>query len=201
MQAPANRQNAVGRNSNRAANGFYKRLMEWLSRKKKSHRRYSEVDHKSSEMQHCCSQESLHGFVAVASAGRNQSAPMIFDISRPARQFNRQRIEENCSSSSSMSSSSISSSSSLSSTLAPPPPQQSNLQLPAVGESRLGFEAPPTTPTSSYNQNGIITTHFDKQEMLLSEADKEIDAEWIIPWSDIHFGQIISQKGSCTINR
>jgi hypothetical protein len=37
--------------------------------------------------------------------------------------------------------------------------------------------------------------------MLLSEADKEIDAEWIIPWSDIQFGQIISQKGSCTINR
>jgi hypothetical protein len=95
----------------------------------------------------------------------------------------------------------------LSSALLPPPASQSpaghqRLQLPAVGESRLGFEAPPTTPTSSYNQSGIITTHFDsKQEMLLSEADKEIDAEWIIPWSDIQFGQIISQKGSCTINR
>lgn len=233
---------SVGRhnNSRTASNGFYKRLMEWLSRKKKSHRRYShQVDQQQSpDMQTCYSQESLHGFMAVASNGRNQSAPMIFDVhaisNRQQQQQQQQRItnvnpriecpssfsassSSSASSSMSPSNSSLSSSSSLSSAHLPPSQQmtlstqtssQTNctaanqrLELPTVGESRLGFEAPPTTPTSSYNQSGIITTHFDKQEMMMSEADKEIDPEWIIPWSDIQFGQIISQKGSCTINR
>ena len=230
---------SVGRNVNNsrtANNGFYKRLIEWLSRKKKSHRRYShQVDQNSPDMmQTCYSQESLSGFMAVASNGRNQSAPMIFDVhaisNRQQQQQQRRtnnvnpRIEcpsfsassSSASSSMSPSTSSLSSSSSLSSAHLPPSQQMTlcsqtssqtctanqRLELPTLGESRLGFEAPPTTPTSSYNQSGIITTHFDKQEMmLLSEADKEIDPEWIIPWSDIQFGQIISQKGSCTINR
>lgn len=220
------------------SNGFYKRLLEWLSRKKKSHRRYSEV---VLPTEHCpvdphC-KESLHGLMAVASAGRNQSAPMIFDVSRPIRsatavgnfshvpvlyghspdRIRSPRIEESSSveeaqdggkngtkkessssstwSSSTSSTSSLSSSSSLSS--APQPP----VLLINDTHNRLGVdigpEAPPTTPTSSYSQSGII--QFEKQES--EEKGQEIDAEWIIPWSDIQVGQVISRRGTCTINR
>ena len=33
------------------------------------------------------------------------------------------------------------------------------------------------------------------------KGDHEIDAEWIIPWSDIEVGEPITHGGSCTINR
>lgn len=213
-----------------SSNGFYKRLLEWLSRKKKSHRRYSEVvlpEHCPVDP-HC--RESLHGLMAVASAGRNQSAPMIFDITRPARsssgglnisasqrysaaRTNPPRIEEtgpednrpikSSSTSSTLSSSSMSSSSSLSSAPLPvpvPPAVTDRLTVQIVPDRLLnngGFEAPPTTPTSSYSQAGII--QFEKQES--EDKVAEIDAEWIIPWSDIQVGSIISQRGTCTINR
>lgn len=228
--------------SSSSTNGFYKRLLEWLSRKKKSHRRYSEVvlpEHCPVDP-HC--RETLHGLMAVASAGRNQSAPMIFDVSRPIRSTaavgnfrhvpvshsrpagrESSRIEDSSttvqneiggshkstsSSSSSSSSTSSSSTSSLSSSSTVSSSSSTALQPPQPlvidtcnTPNRLGvdfgLEAPPTTPTSSYSQSGII--QFEKQES--EDKGQEIDAEWIIPWSDIQVGQIISKRGSCTINR
>ena len=217
-KSPGSRHHAAG-----SSNGFYKRLLEWLSRKKKSHRRYSEVvlpDHYPVDPHR---RESLHGLMAVASNGRNQSAPMIFDVSKPVARGNRYAFRNSkfgapvedsssqssrntkcssTSSSSTLSSSTVSSSSSLSSAPPPPPPppnvkEQQYLTV-DVSESRLlGFEAPPTTPTSSYSQAGII--QFEKQES--EDKTAEIDAEWIIPWSDIQVGPVISQRGTCTINR
>ena len=47
--------------------GFYKRLLEWLSRKNKSRRRFSEA-------------AVTEGTARLPSSLRNQSAPMIFDV-------------------------------------------------------------------------------------------------------------------------
>lgn len=172
--------------------------------------------------------------MAVASVGRNQSAPMIFDVTRSVRpsaldgghhlrrspadahRTNPRIVESGmfedatkCVTSSSSSPSSSSSSSSSSSTLSSynlPPlltassttnDIQGQERLLTVEDSRTGSEAPPTTPTSCYSQSGII--HFEKQES--EDKVTEIDAEWIIPWSDIQVGQVISRRGSCTINR
>lgn len=51
-----------------ASSGFYKRLLEWLSRKNKSRRRFSEVASTDTAL------------LKTVSSLRNQSAPMIFDI-------------------------------------------------------------------------------------------------------------------------
>ena len=51
-----------------ARSGFYKRLLEWLSRKNKSRRRFSEVASIDASP------------LKPASSLRNQSAPMIFDV-------------------------------------------------------------------------------------------------------------------------
>ena len=205
-----------------SSNGFYKRLVEWLSRKKKSHRRYSEVvlpaDPHCPVDPHC--RQTLHGLMAPSSAGRNQSAPMIFDVTRPMRSSSNaaagrlSRLETGSGvagemgrkslapSSTSMSTSSTSSMMLTSSCSPLQPPQIVVVHSEVNGSSRLGvhaeaeLEAPPT-PTSSYSQSGII--QFEKQDS--EDRGQEIDAEWIIPWSDIQVGQVISKRRSCTINR
>ena len=78
---------SVHRPANNSANngGFYKRLLEWLSRKKKTHRRYSEFPMPSDSCQVDVTSDDSHHLAVAVSSVRNQSAPMIFNIHRPSR--------------------------------------------------------------------------------------------------------------------
>lgn len=182
-------------------NGFYKRLLEWLSRKKNTHRRHSEVWRPDAHPE--------------AMAAR-KSAPMIFDA--PANGPRRPLTAAgsvSCGSSTTSPTGSIRSDASGSSWAGR---FRGRAQNPVVRVERLretsgdGDEEPtgsrlvplpeaplPATPTSCYSvQSGIL--QFEKQDSA-DEERGEIDAEWIIPWSDVQVGQVISQRGSCTINR
>lgn len=220
--------------SSGGSNGFYKRLVDWLGRKKKTHRRYSEVWGPSGESS---------GIRMTA----RKSAPMIFDQRTvPQAGTNNKKLLLNsvggsvsCGSSTTSPTGSIRSDASGSSwagRLRGRCRTSPNAERPVVridhgaisenGDGGTGArhdeedeneeeegnhsvrlsvpsdarqpDVPPATPTSCYSlQSGIL--QFEKQDS--TEERGEIDAEWVIPWSDIEVGQVISQRGSCTINR
>lgn len=153
--------------SNSNGGGFYKRLLEWLSRKKKSHRRYSEVVlPENCPMDPNCRQ-SLHSLMAITPSSRNQSAPMIFDVHRPSPAGVKIEVRP------------------------APVQEQPAEEFCIVPLSFPSSNALPTTPTTP--------TFFSEEGS--SKGNDEIDAEWIIPWSDIQVGPVISRRGTCTINR
>ena len=49
--------------------------------------------------------------------------------------------------------------------------------------------------------NATSSIHCVQKQDNEEKGDDEIDAEWIIPWSDIEVGEAITHGGSCTINR
>lgn len=164
------------RRSPSSGNGFYKRLLEWLSRKKKSHvRRYSEV-----VLPEICPldpncRQGLHGLMTVPVGSRNQSAPMIFDIHYPSAPTGstavRIEVQQPAAAERPL-------------TASPPSSPGITMMIPT---------APPATPTTP-------TFSEDSAKATLDPAT-EIDAEWIIPWTDIQIGPVVSRRGSCTINR
>ena len=179
--------NAISPAGGRTSNGFYKRMLEWISRKKKSHRRYSEV-------------VTDRHLMAVSSSCRNQSAPMIFNIQQhpdlvrhPTHKSTTQLDQQECQ----PGGGSLTHPGGRKLTHSP------GAYLSVVDESLLqrlqrlsssssaNSEDRPLTPTPS-----TLSQSIEKQE-----SEDRVDAEWIIPWNDIEVGQVVSHRGSCTINR
>lgn len=73
--------------------GFYKRLLEWLSSKKKTRRRFSVIPVPDTCQMESNSEESLHVPISVNHV-RNQSVPMIFDARRSPPRFKCPTIEQ-----------------------------------------------------------------------------------------------------------
>ena len=188
-----------------SSNGFYSRLLEWLSRKKKTHRRHSEV----------WRADATHPDLMTA----RKSAPMILDsivIDNGQKRLLAAGSSASCASSATSPTGSIRSDASGSSWAgrlrgrAQNPlvrvetcrEEEATARSSSSSTERLvpyAEEKLPATPTSCYSvQSGIL--QFEKQDSA-DEERGEIDAEWIIPWSDVELGQLISQRGSCTINR
>ena len=197
-----------GGGGGRTSTGFYKRMLEWISRKKKSHRRYSEV-------------VSDRHLMAVSSSCRNQSAPMIFDIqqrpdlirrfapksTQPSPQLNGSRRSSGVGVSVGVGVGCYGNGAHQSSGRRPslmvsgkPPPAGTFLsvgdqalmeRLQRLSSSSSTSEDRPLTPTPS-----VLSQSIEKQE-----SEDRVDAEWIIPWTDIEIGQVVNRRGSCTIYR
>jgi len=146
--------------SSSANSGFYKRLLEWLSRKNKTRRRYSELASTDAPS------------LKPATSLRNQSAPMIFDVQPRAvhQVVAYPEIEES--------------------------PQSSKDEPVDPTAAEQNWRADETAPC-----NATSSIHCVQKQDNEEKGDDEIDAEWIIPWSDIEVGEAITHGGSCTINR
>ena len=175
--------------------GFYKRLIDWLGRKKKSRRRFSDIHlpgsvhggvHGSPNEEDASRQQKL---AVNVSTTRNRSAPMIFDVRRPLVEEGRAQQQQQQQQPRHMTQSSAPSDCQI---------VDNNAAQDELKAAAAAADTAAAASSAAAADNGDDTTQqFNKQD----SDDKEMDAEWIIPWDDVEIGQTITHGRCCTINR